>query len=77
MTAACWWLGRKYYPVNYNWLRMGGYVAFSLGVYAGSALLAQWAGYGLYPKLAVNTVLMLGFFGVVWKLERKGLAALG
>lgn len=76
MTAACWWLGRKYYPVNYNWLRMGGYVALALGLFGGSALLAQWTGYGLYPKLAVNTVLMLGFFGVVWKLERKGLAAL-
>lgn len=73
MTAACWWWGRKYYPVNYDWLRMGGYVALAMGLYYSSILLAQWAGYGLYPKLAVNTVLMLVFLGVVWKKEGENL----
>lgn len=76
MTFACWWWGRKYYPVNYDWLRMGGYVAMALVLFYTSGLLAQWAGYGLYPKLAVNTVLMLGFLGVVWRLERQSLRAL-
>jgi len=73
MTAACWWLGRKYYPVNYDWMRMGGYVALALVLYFGSDWLAQWGGYGLPVKLAVNTVLMMGFFGVVWKMEGANL----
>lgn len=76
MTAACWWWGRKYYPVNYDWMRMGGYVALALVLYFGSDWLAQWAGYGLPVKLAVNTGLMLVFFGVVWKLENQSLRAL-
>ncbi len=76
MTAACWWWGRKYYPVHYDWMRMGGYVVLALVLYFSSVLLAQWAGYGLPVKLAVNTVLMLGFFGVMWKLEKQSLRAL-
>jgi hypothetical protein len=52
---------------------MGGYVVLALGLFYLSVLLAQWSGYGLIPKLAVNTVLMLGFLGVVWKLEGENL----
>jgi len=76
MTAACWWWGRKYYPVQYDWVRMGGYVVLALVLYFGSALLAQWAGYGFAAKMMVNSVLMAGFLAVAWMVEGKNIKQL-
>ncbi len=60
MTAACWWWGRKYYPVPYDWKAMGWTVGGALALYGLSRVLAPlWPG-ALY-KMLFHTGLLLGF----------------
>ncbi|MCB0521266.1 MAG: polysaccharide biosynthesis protein [Lewinellaceae bacterium] len=71
MTVACWWWGRKYYPVQYDLGKMALYIGLAVGF----VFLAQYAGNNFAAlqmiKYGVNTAFFLAFLGVVWRLEKK------
>lgn len=50
------YLGNKYYPIPYNWLKIGGCMALALAIYGISLLLPEMA---FWPKMAVHTGLLL------------------
>lgn len=74
MTAACWWWGRKYYPVQYPLGKMASYIGLAvvlvfLGEWAGSQFAtAQPAGW------LIRTIFICVFVAVTWRLERKALS---
>jgi O-antigen/teichoic acid export membrane protein len=70
MVALSYWLGRRYYPVPYDLKRVAGYIALGLGLYGASRLLVS--GLGL-PPLAIGTVLMLVFLGLVFATDGRPL----
>ncbi len=71
MTAACWWWGRKYYPVDYDFKKIGGYIGLSLGLYFLSEMLVKYAGLGQAATLVFNTLILAVFVLVAWRWERK------
>ncbi|MBI5916446.1 MAG: lipopolysaccharide biosynthesis protein [Bacteroidetes bacterium] len=76
MMAAGWYFGQRFFPVNYPLGRMALYVALAIGLYIVGELLAQWAGYPFEVKMGVNTVLLVGYLGVAWRLEGKTVKAM-
>lgn len=71
MTAACWWWGRKYYPVHYEWGKMLGYVALALSAYFGTEYLIENLQLATLPAYALRTVVLLGWMGIVWTMEKQ------
>jgi O-antigen/teichoic acid export membrane protein len=74
MTAACWFWGKRYYPVPYDLKGMGGYVLLALSLYALSSAWPQLGIHGQLLTLSLNSLLLLAFAAVAWKVERKALA---
>lgn len=74
MTFACWWWGRKYYPVEYNWGRVAFYIGFAWGLFfLGDFFEKRFAG-SQVVALGFNTLLIGSFLITSWKLERKKIA---
>ena len=73
MCLATWITGRKYYPVQYDFGRMGFYIAVALGMF----FFSSWLGKALseLPVLvwAARTALFSGFLGLIYVLEKKEL----
>jgi O-antigen/teichoic acid export membrane protein len=61
MTLICALMGRKHYPVPYNWLRNGFYIITGVGLYFFS-LLFSWM--ELFPKLVINTAIILLYLAI-------------
>lgn len=76
MTAACWWWGRKYYPVQYHWGRMLGYVVLALALYFGTEYLVDSLGLHTPIAFTSRTLALFLWLVAVWKVERKELFAL-
>lgn len=62
MTVVCALMGRKHYPVPYNWRRNGFYIFCGIGLYFFSLLFKELS---IVPKLAVNTAIILGY-AAIW-----------
>lgn len=60
------WLGNRHYYIPYNWARICKFVVCALALFGVSALLQGVCGYGLWIKLAINTVLLLGYISFVF-----------
>jgi O-antigen/teichoic acid export membrane protein len=74
MTAGCWYWGRRFYPVPYDLRAMGGYVLLALSLYA---LSQCWPHLDIQSRplvLALNSLLLLVFGAVAWRVEKKSLA---
>jgi O-antigen/teichoic acid export membrane protein len=60
MTLACWWWGRKHYPVPYDWRAIGRTVGGALLLYGCSRLMAPvWT--DMRHRLLFHTILLSGF----------------
>jgi O-antigen/teichoic acid export membrane protein len=78
MTVICALMGRKRYPIPYNWLRNGFYIAVGIGLYLFSQLFSHM---DLVPKLVINTGILLiylatwavaeGFYGKLRRLWQR------
>jgi O-antigen/teichoic acid export membrane protein len=56
------WMGAKYYPIPYNWSKLGAYISVAVGCY----LLSIWLNIEeLWMKWLVNTVLLFAY-SVFW-----------
>ncbi len=73
MTVACWYWGRFYFPVNYDLKRIVFYVIFPLILFFVSSVFRDTFAPSMLPLYAINTILILIFLFVVWRLERKSL----
>ncbi len=73
MMIISYYYGQKYYPVPYNLKRIGFYFLVAAIIYAASRFTAQ-----LQPavKYSLNTVFLLLFIYLVFKLEKRKLKAL-
>ena len=76
MTAACWWWGRQYYPVQYQWGRMLGYVLLALGLYYATEGLIETLEMATPLAFALRSFALIAFMGIVWWREQKELIAL-
>ena len=78
MTVICALMGRKRYPIPYNWVRNGFYIAVGIGLYLFSQLFSHM---DLVPKLVINTGILLiylatwavaeGFYGKLRRLWQR------
>lgn len=75
MALAAWYTGRKRYPIPYPLGRIGLYIVLSLGFYALSLGVGQLTAGNLWGGVASKTVLLIGFLGIVFLLERRRIRA--
>lgn len=73
MVVACYLWGRKYFPVPYPIGRMILHLLMAIGFYFLSEVIRPVLDERLVLILGVNTVLILIFIGIMWKLEWKNL----
>lgn len=72
MTMVSWFIGQKYYPVNYPALKILIYMVSSIGIYLFSDyVLKQEFDIAGTKLLFINTFLIVLFISLVWKLEFK------
>lgn len=69
MMFASYFVGQKYFPVNYDLKRIGFYIGLALGLYFISTLIHT----GEHLHLGINTCLLISFVGIAFLLERKGI----
>lgn len=64
-------LGAKYYPIPYNWKRIGAFFLFMGAVYAVMYFTAP-SGSGVHwVNIGLNTLLILAYCGASWMILRK------
>ncbi len=72
MCVACYWIGRRYYPIPYPIGRMMSYLLLAIGLFG----LSEWLK-PMFPalplRLVVNTAILLLYAGLIFALERNGL----
>ncbi len=66
MLLLCVWMGRRHLNVPYQWGRIGVYIGSAVGIYLVSGLFDTLP---LWPKLALNTVLVGVYLAIWWILE--------
>ncbi len=71
MTAACWWWGRKYYPVEYNWGKVAFYIGFAWVLFFVGEYFEKNLAISQAMALGFNTILIAVYLLTAWKLERK------
>ena len=70
MTVACYFIGKKYYPIPYPVFRMLLYLCLAVGVYLMSTLVRTD---NLIITLGVNTLLLLAYLGFIYLQEHKNI----
>ena len=66
-------IGRKYYPIPYNILKILMYLGISVALYS---LSLQFGIETLWIKLSANTLLLLAYLGFIYFMERKSIRSL-
>jgi O-antigen/teichoic acid export membrane protein len=72
MMVLSYFIGQRYFPVNYSVTRFFGYIGLSVGLYFASVLIVPE---GRILSLAFHTLLVAVFCAVVWLVERPRLSA--
>lgn len=72
MLVTCWWLGQKYYPIEYPVGRILAYIVIALGFYGISLILKELFKGQLLPVLSANTILFLSYLALLYRMERNG-----
>ena len=70
MMIASYFLGNKYYPVQYDLKKILGYLGLAILLYFG---VGYFQFDSIIMTLVINNLVLLGFIGFVWMLERKNL----
>lgn len=76
MTAACWWWGRKYYPVHYDWVAMAGYICGAVGLWLLVEKILAASTLPPLPAYALRTAAVGLFLLVTWAVEGRHLQKL-
>jgi O-antigen/teichoic acid export membrane protein len=77
MALASYWTGRRYYPVPYATIKIGGYIGLAIGCYLLS-LLPSWLDWkwGIVVQLLYNTLCLLVFAFLVWRFDGRDIRRL-
>ena len=67
------WLGNRYYPIPYNWKRIGGYVALGLGLFVLFSCADKFlvstdtlsGGEMMVARIALGTLAVIGYMAYV------------
>lgn len=70
MTVACWWWGKKYYPVAYNLKRIVFYILLPLSLYWVSIYVVKWQDFDQQMTYMLNSGLLLLFLFVISRIEK-------
>ena len=65
-------LGAKYYPIPYRWGRLACLILFMGAIYGLSLFIDSTLCLDMWPKLGVNTILLLIYMAGAWKIIRGG-----
>ena len=77
MMVVSYLLGQKYYHVDYDLKRILFYLLFAVAVYGLSVGVNRWLGIeSVGARLAVNTVILVGYLGVLAWLNRRVLKSI-
>lgn len=71
MVMACYWTGKRFYPIPYPIVRMLLLIAVAIGFYLVSMVIRTWVGANLLVLLGINTLLFVAFLGVIYLLEGR------
>ncbi len=75
MMLAGYLLGQKYFPVPYNLGKIAYYLGFALLIFGINLLIRQFIS-GIYPILAINSLLFAGFVVTLYLTENKYLRSI-
>lgn len=70
MCAFAYYWGLRYYPIEFNVKKMGGYIITAVATYALSVLIVRFWDPGTYVMFVVNAVLWTLFLMLILKRER-------
>lgn len=73
MVMVSYFLGNKHYPVNYDLKRIWGYLSLSVALYFTGILIETQS---VVINLTLKNLLLILFFIIIWKLEKKHLKQL-
>ncbi len=73
MTLACYFIGKRYYPIPYQIFRMLLYLFIAVGVYLVSTLMRTD---NLILTLGINTLLLLSYLGFIYLQEQKNIRSI-
>jgi O-antigen/teichoic acid export membrane protein len=68
MVVISWWLGRKYYSIEYPIMSIGMYASLAAGIYIVDELVV---GIDMVMELLINTAMLIGFIIIVILLEKN------
>ena len=71
MTVVSYWLGQKYYPVPYSVGRILAYIIIAVLIYGISIYFKALLADSFWWTIAVNTSLLLGYFIMIFILEKE------
>jgi len=71
MAAACYFIGKKFYPVPYDMGRIGTLVLLALATYGISVFVNALIDGPLGLTLTINTLLMGSFIWVIYSMEKE------
>ena len=74
MVLVSWWLGRKYYSINYPLKSIAFYLAVAAIIFAASGFMKE---INMFAEILINTGLLTGFIIIVYFLERNKVKNLG
>ncbi len=70
MALASYWLGRRLYPVPYRLDKIGWYLLLAVAGFGLSTWLDGLFEFSLWPKMLLNTLIILGVFALLYLSER-------
>ena len=71
MCSACYLMGRKYLPIPYPIGKMFVYILIAIGIYGLNLGVRNIFGDGSIPLFVINTILIMGFLGIFYRLDGK------
>ncbi len=74
MMVICYLMGKKYYPIPYQILKVSAYIAFALVLFGISYFLKSRIDHSIY--MVINSLLLVGFCAAAFIFERKNLSLL-
>jgi O-antigen/teichoic acid export membrane protein len=76
MCAVSYFLGQKYYPVEYDLKKFGLYIVGALAFYACSDMIADALKERFWTKILINTLLLFAYLGIVFVFEKRNFKTL-
>lgn len=74
MTWAAWFFGKKHFPINYNWKKIGMYIGLAMSFYGFSKAVSSQFEVGEESLFFINTFLLIIYSFVAWRFEKNSIS---